>query len=348
MFRDVALGVSPMEQLQNFGRWAEEHNVENTYNRREAARGAEFVDPNNIELPGRQTNKITFGPNGEPVRDYDPAGIPKPPVNLPDLAGAGIEGTHTAAMGVPEPELGGTTLKDYMTDLGKFPERENAPDLSQMKKEDMWQMLAQIGFGMAGSKSPTLLGAVGEAGTAAMPGASEALKDRRAVEERERTADYSREVAKFGVRSEALSAVTGIGEAAADRQLQQTQNAIENRLSERRTEVQREVGLGQVNATMANANRETDLAAQARVYAAALAPGATAEDINLAAGYAKANGITEQEIQVMAIEAAQKDFRYVQANTEEKRAALIDEFYNRFTNVNPAGGDVDTTNPLLQ
>ena len=235
-----------------------------------------------------------------------------------------------------------------MTDLGKFPERENAPDLSQMKKEDMWQMLAQIGFGMAGSKSPTLLGAVGEAGTAAMPGASEALKDRRAVEERERTADYSREVAKFGVRSEALSAVTGIGEAAADRQLQQTQNAIENRLSERRTEVQREVGLGQVNATMANANRETDLAAQARVYAAALAPGATAEDINLAAGYAKANGITEQEIQVMAIEAAQKDFRYVQANTEEKRAALIDEFYNRFTNVNPAGGDVDTTNPLLQ
>jgi len=54
--------------------------------------------------------------------------------------------------------------------------------LAKQKKEDVWSTLAQIGFGMAASKSPTLLGAIGEAGTAALPTAQKAIQARRAAE----------------------------------------------------------------------------------------------------------------------------------------------------------------------
>ena len=52
--------------------------------------------------------------------------------------------------------------------------------LAKEKKEDLWTALAQIGFGMAASKNPYFLGAVGEAGTAAMPAMQQAAAARRA------------------------------------------------------------------------------------------------------------------------------------------------------------------------
>ena len=52
--------------------------------------------------------------------------------------------------------------------------------LAKEKKEDLWTSLAQIGFGMAASKNPYFLGAVGEAGNAAMPAMQQAAAARRA------------------------------------------------------------------------------------------------------------------------------------------------------------------------
>lgn len=54
----------------------------------------------------------------------------------------------------------------------------------KIRKQDMWEALAQIGFNMASSKSPYLLQAVGEAAAAALPGARVARKEREALKDR--------------------------------------------------------------------------------------------------------------------------------------------------------------------
>lgn len=48
------------------------------------------------------------------------------------------------------------------------------------RKEDLYTMLAQIGFGMAGTNSPSFLQAAGQAANAAIPGAVQARKERKA------------------------------------------------------------------------------------------------------------------------------------------------------------------------
>lgn len=48
------------------------------------------------------------------------------------------------------------------------------------RKQDLYTMLAQIGFGMAGTNSPSFLQAAGQAANAAIPGAIQARKERKA------------------------------------------------------------------------------------------------------------------------------------------------------------------------
>jgi hypothetical protein len=48
------------------------------------------------------------------------------------------------------------------------------------RKEDLYTMLAQIGFGMAGTNSPSFLQAAGQAANAAIPGAVQARRERKA------------------------------------------------------------------------------------------------------------------------------------------------------------------------
>jgi hypothetical protein len=48
------------------------------------------------------------------------------------------------------------------------------------RREDLYTMLAQIGFGMAGTNSPSFLQAAGQAANAAIPGAVQARKERKA------------------------------------------------------------------------------------------------------------------------------------------------------------------------
>lgn len=64
-------------------------------------------------------------------------------------------------------------------------ETELTPETQKKrKKEDLWASLAELGFGMASSKSPTFLGALGEAGAKAAPAMAARGKERRA-EQRE-------------------------------------------------------------------------------------------------------------------------------------------------------------------
>jgi hypothetical protein len=69
----------------------------------------------------------------------------------------------------------------YSTRMTEMFEAEMTPEAQKKrKKQDMWASLAELGFGMAASKSPTLFGAVGEAGMRAAPAMAERTKERRA------------------------------------------------------------------------------------------------------------------------------------------------------------------------
>ena len=54
----------------------------------------------------------------------------------------------------------------------------------KQRKDSMWETLANIGFNMASSKAPSLLQAIGEAASAALPGAQADKKERKALKDR--------------------------------------------------------------------------------------------------------------------------------------------------------------------
>lgn len=68
--------------------------------------------------------------------------------------------------------------------LARAQEMASDEGYEKQRKADMWQTLAEIGFNMASSKSPYLLQAVGEAASAAMPGARADKKERKAIKDR--------------------------------------------------------------------------------------------------------------------------------------------------------------------
>jgi hypothetical protein len=108
----------------------------------------------------------------------------------------------------PNPDLNtaalGATLESKIPEVRKYAEdyyRKNIPEMknegvnavadearrtldpAEQKKrrnEDKWATLAEIGFSIAGSNSPYLLQAVGQAASAALPGARAAKKEREA------------------------------------------------------------------------------------------------------------------------------------------------------------------------
>lgn len=72
----------------------------------------------------------------------------------------------------------------YGDKLTSFYEEIMSPEAQKKrKKEDLWTSLAELGFGMAASKSPTLFGAIGEAGMKAAPGMAARGKERRAEQQ---------------------------------------------------------------------------------------------------------------------------------------------------------------------
>jgi hypothetical protein len=82
--------------------------------------------------------------------------------------------------------LGRTTEEEETDKLMRERIKELAsPEYYEKERKDsMWATLAQIGFNMASSKSPYLLQAVGEAASAALPGALADKKERKALKDR--------------------------------------------------------------------------------------------------------------------------------------------------------------------
>lgn len=71
--------------------------------------------------------------------------------------------------------------RKYSGKMSELYEKTMSPEeQKKRRKQDMWTSLAELGFGMASSKSPTLLGAIGEAGMRAAPAMAERAKERRA------------------------------------------------------------------------------------------------------------------------------------------------------------------------
>ena len=66
----------------------------------------------------------------------------------------------------------------------RFEEMRSPEAYEEQRKGDMWQTLAEIGFNMASSKAPSVLQAIGEAASAAMPGARADRKERKALKDR--------------------------------------------------------------------------------------------------------------------------------------------------------------------
>ena len=101
-------------------------------------------------------------------------------------------------------------------------------------KADMWQTLTEIGFGMASSKSPYVLQAIGEAASAAMPGARADKKERKAAKDTAiRTLmaveDVDRKTAVAGVELGMDVYKTGMSAAQAERALDFQREELKSR-----------------------------------------------------------------------------------------------------------------------
>lgn len=71
---------------------------------------------------------------------------------------------------------------EYKNQLQAMAEQYASPEYQdKLRKTDMWETLAQIGFGMASSPSPYFLQAFGQAALAALPGSRAARKERESL-----------------------------------------------------------------------------------------------------------------------------------------------------------------------
>ncbi len=119
------------------------------------------------------------------------AASPASPASPAATAAPGVPGAPRTLGGVPadvaaimaqgrEMAPQSTAATDAMRD---YYQRMSSPEaLAAQKKQDMWATLAQIGFGMAGSNSPSFLQAAGQSASAALPGMMQANRDRKAQE----------------------------------------------------------------------------------------------------------------------------------------------------------------------
>ena len=124
----------------------------------------------------------------------------------------------------------------YGKKLTDFYEKIMSPEAQkQRKKEDLWASLAELGFGMAASKSPTFLGALGEAGSKAAPAMAARGKERRAEQQdaiktlaakEDMTNKQATEA--FRLAGELQKAYGGFMDAEATRKLQKEMNEADN------------------------------------------------------------------------------------------------------------------------
>lgn len=121
-----------------------------------------------------------------------------PDTGLPLAPASGLAAIAPAPAAAPtvDPTLAYVERFKNLIDAGRGPdadkytkmqtamlEREMSPEAQKaQRKRDLWMTLGQIGASMAASKSPSFLGALGEAGQAAIPGIQRAEEARKAAQ----------------------------------------------------------------------------------------------------------------------------------------------------------------------
>lgn len=144
----------------------------------------------------------------------------------------------------------GATFEENMGLIGKYAPQKDvygkkltamyedimSPEAQKKRrKQDMWTSLAELGFGIASSKSPTLLGAIGEAGAKSAPAMAERAKERRA-EQREAVKTLAQQenmtnqqaMESFKLAGDLQKAYGGFMDAEEQRKLQERMNAADN------------------------------------------------------------------------------------------------------------------------
>jgi hypothetical protein len=149
-----------------------------------------------------------------------PAPTPAPTRTPAPLGDRGVVGAPRAPAGAatPEDDYGlpkapgefnrQNVFDEILKMQGAAPgmEKMSAEEKAAQKNEDLYSILAQIGFGMAAGESPNFLTNVGKATAAATPAMQEALKERRAETKEERKAELERQRLEYGARGTAAAA----------------------------------------------------------------------------------------------------------------------------------------------
>ena len=175
-------------------------------------------EPSRTSIP--RAEGIPFMSARNPARaPAPPTAAPAAPVRTPAPRGErGVVGGAPAGAATPEdnyglPEAPGEFNRQNVFDeilkmQGAAPgmEKMSAEEKAAQKNEDLYSILAQIGFGMAAGESPNFLTNVGKATAAATPAMQEALKERRAETKEERKADLERQRLEYGARGTAAAA----------------------------------------------------------------------------------------------------------------------------------------------
>jgi hypothetical protein len=182
---------------------------------------------------------------------YAGGGIVAFPTGGEVIEGEEIKVTGRRPQGEIDPTKGlGTTYEEQIALINQFApqkskygtrlleamEAEMTPEAQKKRrKQDIWSSLAELGFGIASSKSPTLLGAIGEAGAKSAPAMAERAKERR-TEQREMIKalaareDVSNKQAMeaFGIAADLQKAYAGLLDAKAGRALQEKLSNMDN------------------------------------------------------------------------------------------------------------------------
>ena len=222
----------------------------------------------------------------------------------------------------PQKNVYGKKLTDMYEDI-MSPEAQK-----KRRKQDIWTSLAELGFGMASSKSPTLLGAIGEAGAKSAPAMAERAKERRA-EQREAVKTLAQQenmtnqqaMESFKLAGELQKAYGGFMDAEEQRKLQERMNAADN---------------------------ATRIAAQKIAAGAQIAAARMSKEGYIGAAQKQLDAIDKQARQA-AFAAALKSMagndKYRQAILRNDTAAadalltpVFNALYNRYKNAGSAGG----------
>jgi len=165
--------------------------------------------------------------------------------------GGEVKGSEDIEVTAPKGRYGfGATFEENMGLIGDYAPQKDvygkkltamyegimSPEAQKKRrKQDMWESLAELGFGIASSKSPTLLGAIGEAGAKSAPAMAERAKERRA-EQREAVKTLAQQenlsnqqsMEAFKLAGELQKAYGGFMDAKEQRELQERMNAADN------------------------------------------------------------------------------------------------------------------------